>query len=502
MNSQSFLGEKASIQLGVIPKEIPVLLLLADIFGLFVCLQLSLSLCLGKSVVILDTSFYEFLLLILGGLYLADTYHPDSQIAGLRAPARVIISNTLVGILAAVLIYFSTSLHYQITPWDSILLPSLIIFLFLFTMWAVILRLLAAKWERSRTQQSRWLVLGENENAVKFCQNFLTKHPLARLVVLAENAEDSNATQVCQFASIVDDTQNTSTAISTISENSFSKNNNLNKVGNLNDLKKWTLQPWSGVFVATKSELSNKQVEQLMPLRLQGIPIYRLPQAYEYFWFKLPSELLENTWFAFSSGFNLLPDGFSLKLKRTTDLIFAALLLLVLSPLMLVTAFAIKLDSPGPIFYSQLRTGHKTDSFRVYKFRSMYQDAEQCGAQWASQRDSRITRVGHLLRISRIDELPQIWNVLRGEMSLIGPRPERPEFDDKLRNIIPYYDLRYLVRPGITGWAQVLYPYGASVEDAYEKLSYDLYYIKNYSFWLDIAIAFKTIRVVLLGKGR
>jgi exopolysaccharide biosynthesis polyprenyl glycosylphosphotransferase len=216
----------------------------------------------------------------------------------------------------------------------------------------------------------------------------------------------------------------------------------------------------------------------------------------------LPSELLEDTWFAFSSGFSLLPGGFSLKLKRAIDVISAGLLLLVLSPLMLLTAFAIKLDSPGPIFYSQLRTGLHSQPFRVYKFRSMYQDAEKRGAQWASLRDPRITRIGNLLRISRIDELPQIWNVLRGEMSLIGPRPERPEFDSQLRKQIPYYDLRYLVRPGITGWAQVLYPYGASVKDAYEKLSYDLYYIKNYSFGLDIAILFKTIRVVLLGKGR
>jgi lipopolysaccharide/colanic/teichoic acid biosynthesis glycosyltransferase len=132
----------------------------------------------------------------------------------------------------------------------------------------------------------------------------------------------------------------------------------------------------------------------------------------------------------------------------------------------------------------------------------MYQDAEKRGAQWAGKQDPRITKVGRWLRLTRIDELPQIVNVLRGEMSLIGPRPERPEFDLKLREEIPYYDLRYLVKPGITGWAQVMYPYGSSVEDAYEKLAYDLYYIKNYSLALDLAIFFKTIRVVILGKGR
>jgi len=197
-----------------------------------------------------------------------------------------------------------------------------------------------------------------------------------------------------------------------------------------------------------------------------------------------------------------MPGYFTMKLKRVVDLILVMVLLVILSPLMLLVILAIKLDSPGPVFYSQLRTGLYGKSFRVYKFRSMYQDAEKRGVQWADKDDPRVTRVGRWLRLLRIDELPQIWNVFKGEMSLIGPRPERPEFDTKLKEAIPYYELRYLVKPGITGWAQVLYPYGASIEDAYEKLAYDLYYIKNYSIWLDLAIAFKTIRVVFLGKGR
>jgi lipopolysaccharide/colanic/teichoic acid biosynthesis glycosyltransferase len=517
MDSQSLISEAAKIQLDAIPKKLPVMLLLADVLGLAVCLQFSLWLRLGKSMVVLDPFIYLFVILVLGGLYLADTYHPDRQVAGLRAPSRVILSNLVLGIFCTVLIYLSESRWHDILLYSGILLPSL----GMFTIWAVILRLLAANWERSHMQQSRWLILGANESAMKFCQYFSEKHPLARLVVLTETAEDIDSVrfgesvtkelQIFQKVNIAKNTfaieniQNGNQARTTLmsDNNSFENENyNLSKVGNLHNLKRWTTQSWSGVFVATMGELSDKQVQQLMPLRLKGIPIYRLPQAYESFWFKLPSSLLEDTWFAFSSGFNLLPGGFSLKLKRIGDMIFAALLLLFLSPLMLLVAICIKLDSHGPVLYSQLRTGLHRQPFCVYKFRSMYQDAEQRGAQWASQRDPRITRVGNLLRISRIDELPQIWNVLRGEMSLIGPRPERPEFDSQLEKEIPYYELRYLVRPGITGWAQVLYPYGASVEDAYEKLSYDLYYIKNYSLWLDIAIVFKTIRVVLLGKGR
>jgi exopolysaccharide biosynthesis polyprenyl glycosylphosphotransferase len=211
---------------------------------------------------------------------------------------------------------------------------------------------------------------------------------------------------------------------------------------------------------------------------------------------------LQDKWLAFSGGFHLMPGYLSMKLKRVADLILTGVLLILVSPVMLLAALAIKFDSPGSVFYSQLRSGLYGKPFKVYKFRSMYQDAEKRGAQWSSQRDPRITRVGYWLRVMRIDELPQIWNVLCGEMSLIGPRPERPEFDVKLKEAIPYYEVRYLVKPGITGWAQVMYPYGASIEDAYEKLAYDLYYIKNYSLWLDLAIAFKTIRVVLLGKGR
>ena len=160
------------------------------------------------------------------------------------------------------------------------------------------------------------------------------------------------------------------------------------------------------------------------------------------------------------------------------------------------------ISDSGSIFYSQVRTGLNGKKFKVHKFRSMRSDAEKMGIQWAQEKDPRITRSGRFLRMTRIDELPQLWNVLKGEMSLVGPRPERPEFDSQLRQEIPYYDLRYLVKPGITGWAQVCYPYGASVEDAYQKVAYDLYYIKNYSVLLDAVIALKTLRVVVLGKGR
>ncbi|BAY12880.1 sugar transferase [Calothrix sp. NIES-2098] len=466
-----FHGYRGSIQLLKIPRFMPVLLLVGDIFSLFVCLGVAFWLRQGQIFEAFAPVVCVFILLVLAGLYLADTYHPDTQIAGLRAPARIVISSAIVGAIAYALIYLLGWGQHALIE-QGILLVSLGIF----TIWAVIFRLWAVKWLRSHAEQSLWLMLGAGKSGIKFAQLFLEHNPLGRLVVLAEPEPE----------------------LSELAKSS----SQLSYGGAFNDLSAWSQQSWSGVVVASPMDFSDTQVQQLMQLRLQGIPTYRLPDICETLWYKLPSSLLEDSWLAFSAGFNLVPGGISLKVKRLVDLILAGLLLIFLFPLMLLAIVAIKLDSPGSVFYSQVRTGLYGKPFRVYKFRSMYQDAEKRGAQWASQRDPRITRVGYWLRVLRIDELPQIFNVLRGDMSLIGPRPERPEFDVKLKEAIPYYELRYLVKPGITGWAQVLYPYGASVEDAYEKLAYDLYYIKNYSLWLDIAIAFKTVRVVLLGKGR
>ena len=467
MTLTSYISSPNNTKLPNIPHTLPIMLFLGDIFGLFVCLLFAFWLRLDQPINGFDPFIYCFVLLILVGLYLADTYHPDRQIGGLRTPAR-----TLIGIFVSGFFIFALMAWVDHTLVKrGVLLSSLGIF----SLWAVMLRLLAARWVRSRTEQGRWLMLGADQSAMKFTQNLLQLNLLGKLVVLTPEA-DQNATR--------------------------SELNNLNYVGNLNDLSKWIQESWSAVIIATNIQFSDTQTQQLMQIRLRGIPIYRLPDFYETLWYKLPSYLLQDQWFVFSSGFHLMPGYLTIKLKRFVDLILVMVLLVILSPLMLLVILAIKLDSSGPVFYSQVRTGLYGKSFRVYKFRSMHQDAEKRGVQWADKHDPRVTRIGRWLRLWRIDELPQIWNVLRGEMSLIGPRPERPEFDVKLKEAIPYYELRYLVKPGITGWAQVLYPYGASIEDAYEKLAYDLYYIKNYSIWLDLAITFKTIRVVFLGKGR
>jgi sugar transferase (PEP-CTERM system associated) len=205
-------------------------------------------------------------------------------------------------------------------------------------------------------------------------------------------------------------------------------------------------------------------------------------------------------WFAFSDGF-LLNQPHRL-LKRISDFVVSLAFLIFFLPLILLTMLAIRLESPGPVFYRQERVGLDGKVFRVWKFRSMRVDAEKDGVpRWAGTTDSRVTRVGQFIRKVRIDEIPQIINVLAGDMSFIGPRPERPFFVEQLREKIPYYELRHRVKPGITGWAQVNYPYGASVEDARRKLAYDLYYVKNNDVFLDLAILVQTVRVILFAEG-
>lgn len=212
--------------------------------------------------------------------------------------------------------------------------------------------------------------------------------------------------------------------------------------------------------------------------------------------------LLHSGYFLHQKAFSILSTKRTQLAKRVIDLFAAFLLCSIAIPIGLITALAIKLESPGPVFYKQRRTGQYNDEFEVIKFRSMRSDAEKAGAQWATQNDVRVTKVGNFIRKTRIDELPQIINILKGEMSIVGPRPEREVFIAELEKEIPYYRFRHAVKPGVTGLAQVSYPYGASIEDAVWKHKYDIYYIKHHSTLLDIKILLKTVKVVLFGMGR
>ncbi|MGQ0734876.1 MAG: TIGR03013 family XrtA/PEP-CTERM system glycosyltransferase [Acidobacteriota bacterium] len=255
------------------------------------------------------------------------------------------------------------------------------------------------------------------------------------------------------------------------------------------------------VVVSLADARGKLPMEKLLNLRMDGVQFDHLASVYEQYTGKIAVENLRPSWLIFSEGFRKTRALAST--KRQIDLVVAGIGLIVALPLLALIAIAVKLSSPGQVFYHQRRVGLQGRVFTVHKFRSMQQDAEvETGPVWASkQGDTRVTPIGRWLRRSRFDELPQLWNVLRGDMSLVGPRPERPVFVRTLTERIPYYGQRHIVRPGITGWAQVRYTYGATTEDALEKLQYDLYYIKNLSLALDVFIILATVKTVLLQRG-
>lgn len=241
-------------------------------------------------------------------------------------------------------------------------------------------------------------------------------------------------------------------------------------------------------------------LRDVLNCKMSGVDVIDAPSFYESVTGKLLIENISPSWFIFSQGFRVTT--ITRFFKRGSDIFCALVGSLLVLPFVPIIALAIKLDSPGPVLFAQQRVGERGKYFFLYKFRTMRQDAEAAtGAVWAQKDDPRVTRLGRFLRKSRIDEIPQFINVFRGDMSLVGPRPERPEFVEKLNTVIPYYSERHYVKPGVTGWAQVRYPYGASVEDAVEKLRYDLYYIKNLSVIFDLMIILETIKVVLFQRG-
>ncbi len=255
------------------------------------------------------------------------------------------------------------------------------------------------------------------------------------------------------------------------------------------------------VVVALSEARGRLPVEALLACRMAGVTVEEGTSFYERVSGKILLENLKPSWLIFSDGFRT--SILARVITRLSSVAISVLGLTLTAPLLLVVAALIRLDSPGPIFLTQERVGQGGKVFALYKFRSMRADAEANGRPvWAEENDRRITRVGRWLRKTRIDEIPQLWNVLRGDMSIVGPRPERPFFVEQLRKVIPYYDQRHTVKPGVTGWAQVRYPYGASVEDAIEKLQYDLFYIKHVSVVLDLSILLETVKVILVGRGR
>jgi len=448
-----------------LPRRVAVALLVLDIAGLVLFFDLAFWLRLDELPWFTSGMLIPLFFLVLC-LYVLDTFVPGRQLSGMRPPARAILAVVVAGLLTGVAAYAGGFWSVDPTFGRGIFPVAFLAQAF----WSAGWRLYFGGWVREQGGRIRWLVIGTGEQALGLLEDFARSHTQGELKFLA------------------DDTGAPAAGIAPI--------------GSLDDLGQLASQPWSGVIVAVADPVPEGLVHRLMELRFSGVRVYGLADFYEQMWFKVPVLHTRQGWLVFAHGFDLLHNPLGLRIKRLTDIALALALLVVTLPVMAVVAVLVRLESHGPAIFRQARTGLGGREFEVLKFRSMTQDAERDGPQWAKSADPRVTRLGRILRQLRIDELPQLVNVLKGDMSFIGPRPERPVFNATLEKEIPLYNLRHLVRPGITGWAQVMYPYGASVEDAREKLQYDLYYIKNYSVLLDIGIVFKTLRVVLLGKGR
>ncbi|MGL5962915.1 MAG: exopolysaccharide biosynthesis polyprenyl glycosylphosphotransferase [Fusobacteriaceae bacterium] len=264
----------------------------------------------------------------------------------------------------------------------------------------------------------------------------------------------------------------------------FIKNNNISKI------------------IVAQTEFADEEIKKLFDIRVSGVEVTNYYDYMQEVEGKIDVDSIDENWILNAYGFKLLYSNFQIEVKRAIDIILAITISLMTLPIMIIAGIIVRIESPGAVIYSQARVGENNAEFMVHKFRSMRADAEKDGAKWASQNDPRVTKFGNFMRKTRIDELPQLWNVLRGEMSFIGPRPERMVFIKELEKTIPYYNLRHLVKPGLTGWAQVMYPYGASVEDSKNKLEYDLYYVKNQNLHLDFVIFFRTLKTVIFGRGR
>lgn len=399
---------------------------------------------------------FSFLFLV---FYVFDLYKFDSVIAGLRPPGRAVLATLLFGALVSLFIYAIGPLKYEGEIHGRGVWA---ITLILFSIYSCLTRYLGAKLSIAHLNRQTWLAIG-NKNDLEALENeFKIENEKGKL--------------------------------------SFYP---LEEQPDYSDLRNVLKQHWTGVIVADDSLQNSAVVELIVEKRLNtGTRIFSISDFFEKKWFKVPVKDIQNRWFIFAPGFYLVHDKIGLRLKRIIDILFSSIGLVLAAPIILLTSVIVKLSDGGPVLFKQIRTGKNGEPFTMYKFRSMKVDAEKDGAKWASANDSRVTFVGNILRKTRVDEIPQLVNVLKGEMSFIGPRPERPEFNEMLMKEIPFYNLRHLVRPGVTGWAQVLYRYGASVKDAEEKLKYDLYYIKNFSLILEFAILLKTLRVVILGRGR
>jgi len=354
-----------------------------------------------------------------------------------------------------------------------------VFFLFLLLAWSGLLGfrlLLLWAWSTLGAFGDRVLILGTGVPAQKVAREMLKRAPIGYQVLgfLTEHEGEVGRTLV-----------------------------NPSVLGTLSDLPRLSADRGATLIVVAQEDRRKRlPVDLLLRCRMAGVRVVEAANLFEGLSGRIPLRDLRPSWLIFSGGFN--KPRVLASVKRVGEAVVAAVMLALAAPVMALTALLVRLSSPGPVLFRQERVGLNGKPFELLKWRTMRADAEKLtGPVWATgDNDPRVTRLGRFMRKTRLDELPQLWNVMRGQMSFVGPRPERPHFVQQLREVIPYYDERHSVRPGITGWAQVKFPYGSTLEDAEEKLEFDLFYVKHMSLLLDAAIVLETFKVMLLGRGR
>lgn len=446
-------------------RSIQYFLLITDLVLLFICFNFGYWIRFSEwePHYLLTYQMIHVMLITVACLYTFDAFDPRAHISGLYSPLRFVIAVMMAGALIALATYAmggALNMQFGRGVMGLSLGPFAVI--------GGVLRWSLNHWLERRDSQLNWLVVGSHSFSRQFHADVLKLSKVGTVHFLIPEGEELDS--------------------------------NLPILGRWGDLDRFMRRKWSGIIVCTGDQIPNEIVDRLLSLRLSGVRVLNLSDFYEEVWLKVPVYFVDRSWLLLTQGFSLLHNPIGLRLKRVGDLIGSIVLIPLCLPVILLAAFFIYLEDRHSPIYSQKRIGLDGREFMIYKLRTMIPESGE--ATWSAENDSRITWVGKYLRKFRFDELPQIWNVLMGDMSFIGPRPELPSYREDLEATLPHYRLRYLVRPGITGWAQVLFKYGSSLEDAREKLQYDLYYIKNYSLILDFAIVFKTFRVLLLGQGR
>jgi sugar transferase (PEP-CTERM system associated) len=406
-----------------------------------------------------------FPIVIVPVMFSVGCYHSESIRASKVFFVRLIVSFVISGILL-----FATAYLFPFLPlWRSILIFAL--FLGILSVFIGHILLVKVLWQKRWNRRVIILGAGEKAHYVDDYIKFASESGLTVTAICEIPGEEASVPK-------------------SVTLDSFS------------DFDKYALaQQAELIIVANDSPESKLPVEALIACKLQGVEVQEFSTFNERVRGYVKLESLSAEWIIYSEGFKGTND-IELVGKRILDMIASSVLLIVTLPLMLLTALLVMVSSKGPALYRQERVGQFGKHFELLKFRSMRVDAESEGApKWAAEKDPRVTPIGRFIRATRIDELPQLVNVLRGDMSFVGPRPERPYFVEKIGGEVPFYRERHYVKPGVTGWAQIQYPYGASIEDAKRKLEYDLYYIKNYSLVFDLLIILQTVRVVLFPSG-